>query len=795
MLCCTDVIYVVGQMTIQKISSDDIETFTMVTHPRRYFASSSSGLTGSVYVFARRSNSEKETQPQPSFVEYTKNDANLDTMLHDIVSKTTPGCNVYDSLEKYMSGVSEQGLAARKQKFVEVNRCTPTVNYSKDTVRKIIIKDQLMPYYRATCPSYNYAYTNYHSLNFFTSSNVPSSSVLLYASTSEIPGSGRASGSYMTTGAFSFDFYINPRYKNDSPGSDFKAGTIFHLSSTYAVSLITGSLKDLNGYVDGFRMMLQLSHSADIPPHLATHGVYPKDLVFMSDDNSLRRNHWHHVIVTWGTNKINDGTGSFYIDGNVKGTFNIPSSTIAPKQFPINGNPDVLCVGNYYEGQNKEFDAQAIFFAADPATREGLPLLTTLEYFNEPDDFFFRHPLNAEVHNLAINEFFATEDFIVSSSGNSYKDLNDTLFYLPPFFTQQSPTRSFVKDFGGVLQTPFFAVNGTTKDPFNVALSFGVDAHYMNLENFGMDLATKNFGRWLHLTASEINTTTSATLANDHFYMNPAVRKRNLTVLPCDDGNFYPNFDLIDTDKFEKYVDGIGAPDNSLINLDNLIPENVVVKTVATETGSFFQYITGPTPENYGVDPGETLTIYQRTRDPSSNEVVLFDISNLFYGNRIKPGSFSISDLSVSGSDGKIKITLRDDGYGNLYRADCHTSQSHWNSVGNVFYNEGMVLIKTPEIPFFGKDSFELEFKGEQNIHTLKFNILVNSNTLNSSSNPTYIPVSASFNSDYPDQKFCYVTNVNIHDENLNVVMKTQLVQPLVKRTTDKILLKTRMDF
>jgi hypothetical protein len=106
-----------------------------------------------------------------------------------------------------------------------------------------------------------------------------------------------------------------------------------------------------------------------------------------------------------------------------------------------------------------------------------------------------------------------------------------------------------------------------------------------------------------------------------------------------------------------------------------------------------------------------------------------------------------------------------------------------------------MVLIKTPEIPFFGKDSFELEFKGEQNIHTLKFNILLNSNTLNSSSNPTYIPVSASFNSDYPDQKFCYVTNVNIHDENLNVVMKTQLVQPLVKRTTDKVLLKTRMDF
>ncbi len=312
-------------MTIQEISVDDVETFTMVTHPRRYFSSSSSGVTGSVYVFARRSESEKEIQPQPSFIEYTRDDANLDTMLRDIVNRTSPGCNAYDALDKYMNSVSEQGLSARKQKYVDIIRFQPSYMYTANTVRKLLIKDHLMPFYRTVYPSYNYAYTNYHSLNFFTSSNVPSSSVLLYASTSEIPGVGRASGSYMTTGAFSFDFYINPRYTNDGPGQDFKAGTLLHLSSTYAVSLVTGSLRDKNGYVDGYRVLLQLSHSADVPPHLAKAGNYPNDLIFMSDDNSLRRNHWHHVIITWGTDKINDGSGSFYVDGITKGTFNVPS--------------------------------------------------------------------------------------------------------------------------------------------------------------------------------------------------------------------------------------------------------------------------------------------------------------------------------------------------------------------------------------------------------------------------------------------------------------------------------------
>ena len=62
------------------------------------------------------------------------------------------------------------------------------------------------------------------------------------------------------------------------------------------------------------------------------------------------------------------------------------------------------------------------------------------------------------------------------------------VFYVGPYFTRESPVRAVVNDSGGVLQTPFFAIGGTTDEPFNVAMSFGVGGHYLNLENFLRDL-------------------------------------------------------------------------------------------------------------------------------------------------------------------------------------------------------------------------------------------------------------------------------------------------------------------
>jgi hypothetical protein len=140
-------------------------------------------------------------------------------------------------------------------------------------------------------------------------------------------------------------------------------------------------------------------------------------------------------------------------------------------------------------------------------------------------------------------------------------------------------------------------------------------------------------------------------------------------------------------------------------------------------------------------------------------------------------------------------VTLRDNGLGTLYRADCVTKPAKWNSVGTVFYNEGIIAIKSPHLYFFGKDSFDIEFRGEQSVHVLSFDVLANRNTLNSSSNPNYVRVPASAYPNDPDKDFVYITGLNFHDDNLNVVMKTQLAQPVLKRTGDRLRFKVRLDW
>jgi len=66
---------------------------------------------------------------------------------------------------------------------------------------------------------------------------------------------------------------------------------------------------------------------------------------------------------------------------------------------------------------------------------------------------------------------------------------------------------------------------------------------------------------------------------------------------------------------------------------------------------------------------------------------------------------------------------------------------------------------------------------------------------INSSSNPAYLPVSSSLDFNDTDPQFVYITGVQIHDENLNVVMRANLAQPLKKRNSDEYLIKLKVDF
>ena len=46
-----------------------------------------------------------------------------------------------------------------------------------------------------------------------------------------------------------------------------------------------------------------------------------------------------------------------------------------------------------------------------------------------------------------------------------------------------------------------------------------------------------------------------------------------------------------------------------------------------------------------------------------------------------------------------------------------------------------------------------------------------------------------------PSSKFVYITGINFHDDNLNIIAKTTFAQPVVKREDDEYLFKSKIDF
>lgn len=777
-------------MAIQKLTPDDQETFALETNPRRTFSSSSVGITGAVNIFARRSDVEKEIYPLSLFSASLFNDQNLDEYRKDAL-RATGSINIQSFIETYMSAVTDQQASVRKQQTVEIIRFEPPFSFNSNTLRKSVVVNTLMPYYRTSYPRAQFNYANYHCLNFYTGSSVPTASVLLY------PNPQRTSGTltdYGFSGSFSFDFYIKPKYTTDGQNSSalYRPGTILHLTSAYALTLHSGSSRDINGRPNAFKLALQLTSAADTVPDQIVAG----DFTFISDDNCLPINEWSHVTIKWGGSEYNYGTGSFVINEQNRGYFILTGNLNVGDQNI--GDPSVLCVGNYYEGQNTGLNALTYFFTNDTAQREGLYELQSGAGF-EPVSYSFSYPLNAEIHELKLYERYLSSTEITALSASGPTELgNGLLFYLPPFFTEQSPIRTFYGTFGGVPVTPFFSKDAYTTTPFAVEMAFGCGGHYINLENYVRDFATGRFARLLNLTASITDTTSQTSLsANTLIYSTGSNKKRLYSILPCDNGHFVPNYDLLRPLSGSTFISDLGTYEPGVISLRNMISGTFPADTMIQPTGSIVSALVGgSSPDNLGAIPGDSLAIYHRTRDPSSNQVVFFDISNLYYGNQIKPGTFILSDSNLSGSSEKISLTIRDDGLGNLYRADVNGPHATWASVGNIFYNEGIVMLKMPQLYFFGKNEFDVEFQGVQNIHVLTINGFARPLQLISSSNPSYSTGSIDADiANITDQKYVYITNVHLHDDNLNVISRTSIAQPLIKRSGDKFLFKIKMDF
>jgi hypothetical protein len=189
----------------------------------------------------------------------------------------------------------------------------------------------------------------------------------------------------------------------------------------------------------------------------------------------------------------------------------------------------------------------------------------------------------------------------------------------------------------------------------------------------------------------------------------------------------------------------------------------------------------------------ERFTISDRLADGSSNQVCIFSISNLLYGDKIKPGTLIMTDLNPTGSDGSFKTTLQDEPGGTLFRADVD-SPNKSNTVGNVFYEEGLVFIKSPYLSKFGKDGVKIQFEGERKSNVIVINVPCEGSTFSVSPNSTYVSCRPTELPYDEDESFVYITGMNLHDSNLNIVGRATFSQPIIKRSGQDLLFRVKYD-
>jgi len=774
-------------MSFIKIDNNNFEHVSLNVKPSVNFISSSvgNGVTGSSHVAPIRSKCLKVIYPNTTDpdVKISSPASSLTTLQNNSMS--------FGLANSYLSSVNNADKIQKFTKVIDIFRIDQPIIFNKNKVVKNVVKNVIMKNHQHRYDNCNFSYSNYNTLNFFTSDTVPTGSALIYPN-KEVSGQGV----YDLPDEFSVNFWVNPRY---SETNNYHAGTILHMSSSIAISIVSGSERNEFNEINNFKILVQLSQSADTSPSnisLANPSTsYPNDLIFTSS-HFLTKNNWHHVCVQWGK-KYNNSYGSIIIDEN-ESEFYVPSSSVSANK---NNTAAGIVVGNYYDGSVNNL---TYLLNSDIATQQGfesmIPVGAVPGGFPVNKSNTFSHPLQAEIHELKIyNKTLNTKSNVESEfqikKRKGPDNFDNLVFYVPPFFYPSSSIRE-------VLNTPFQNITSTTDDPINVGFSFGLNGKLINLENFTREFIVGQQPRLLGLFPEIMTNTVQDITADQFIYNTGSHKKRNMTIMPNDNGLFSPDYYALSSSPMSQsakfFTSGkntLGAADYEIISLEKLIPTGSLFPGLVQATGSIFTQILSQSANNPGVNKGQVLTVAQRTKDVSSNEITIYDISNLYYGNRIHPGSFILYEKDLTGSDGKIKVTLKDNKRGSLYRADCLTTHAEWNNVGTILYDEGIAMVKSPHLFYLNKNETNVSFKGEQNIHTMILNVPAYKELFTSSSNPTWVSLPPTNGVNDENLNSLYITTVNIHDDNFNIIMKANFAQPIIKTEEDEFIIRLKEDF
>lgn len=212
--------------------------------------------------------------------------------------------------------------------------------------------------------------------------------------------------------------------------------------------------------------------------------------------------------------------------------------------------------------------------------------------------------------------------------------------------------------------------------------------------------------------------------------------------------------------------------------------------------------------------PSDNTSFYapKQFASGSVSRMLAVSIPAGMHGRRISPNSLTLTCRGYDSPTYGLVRTLVDDGRGGLFISGSVASGSvsaesvGWNKVGNVFYDEGLVIIRDPSLLDFAgswmgvsespTDLFQLTFRGESRVPVKTLMCRIDRGDLNASLNQTFYETEEDGDRvrRHPSGSI-YVTTVGIYNSDRELVGVARLAEPLRVRPRDRMNVKLRMDF
>ena len=107
-----------------------------------------------------------------------------------------------------------------------------------------------------------------------------------------------------------------------------------------------------------------------------------------------------------------------------------------------------------------------------------------------------------------------------------------------------------------------------------------------------------------------------------------------------------------------------------------------------------------------------------------------------------------------------------------------------------------MLSILHPGLENFGRNNVSIKFKCATQLNVFELNLPAHAGQTNLSRNTSYDKDlrldDSAFNS---DESFVYITDINLHDQDLNIIAKAKLAKPFAKKSLDNVVFRIKMDY